>query len=280
MKRCLVMQPRNTFRSFAFTPGLVLIGCLVALVAYPSLGFAGEESELLTAYSLLIGYPKSSEAGRGSVLIVPGTLIPPLEGPGELSDKLLEAYQLEAVNLDTRYETIMIVDKPVEIPTTAPEVRVSVSLLGLNDSVATYRVVLMHAGEKLADTPVSVKRGGRAVVGSRDGDDAPYLFVVIGTGETSASLDKESNGPKLIKRINPVYPEEARREMIQGTVVLRLKIEIDGSCRVLAIEKSPHPLLTEAAREAVGQWRYEPSLNEMGKPMQIEFTVSVKFSLQ
>lgn len=42
-----------------------------------------------------------------------------------------------------------------------------------------------------------------------------------------------------------------------------MQIEIDGSCRVLAIEESPYPLLAEAAREAVG-----------------EFTVAVRFSLE
>ena len=262
------MLPRNTF---ALVLGLIL--------ACASPGFGGEKSELPTAYSLLIGHPESSTTGRGTVLIVPGTQIPSLEGPGELSDKLEQAYQLGSVSLNTRYEQAMTVDRPVEMPTTAPGVEVQVTLLGFNASVATYRVVMKHDGEMLADTPVSVKRGGRAVVGSRDGDAAPYLFVVIGTGETDGSAI-DPKAPKLIKRINPLYPEDARREMIQGTVVLRLVIETDGSVRVLGIENDPHPLLANAAREAVSQWRYEPSLDATGKPLQVEFEVSVEFSLQ
>ena len=86
--------------------------------------------------------------------------------------------------------------------------------------------------------------------------------------------------PKLIKRVNPTYPEEARKEKIQGVVVLRVLIETDGSCRVLAIEESPNPLLAEAARAAVDQWRYEPSRDETGKLLREEFTVTVKFALQ
>jgi TonB family protein len=214
------------------------------------------------------------------VLIVPGTLIPPLEGPGELSEKLLEAYQLKSVNLNTRYEKTMMVDRPIEMPTTAPGVEVRVTLLGFNDSVATYRVVLMHGGELLADTPVSVKRGGRAVVGSRDGDAAPYLFVVIEAGGTNASPDIDSKMPKLIKRVQPSYPEEARKGGIKGTVVLRVLIETDGSCRVLEVVESPDPLLADAARAAVDQWRYEPPRDETGKVVKEEFTVTVRFALQ
>lgn len=260
----------------ALRTSLLALGLLLACAA-PAL--AGQ-SELPTTYSLLIGHPESGGAARGSVLIVPGTQIPPLEGPGELSDKLREAYQLDSVSLNTRYEEAMVVDRTADMPTTVPGLRVEVTLLGFNTRVATYRVVLKHDGEMLADTPVSVKRGGRAVVGSRDGDAAPYLFVVIGTEQGSATAETTPNAPRLIKRVNPTYPDEARRQMIQGPVALRLMIEHDGSCRILEVAESPHPLLAEAAKEAVGQWRYEPPVDETGKPINIEFTVMISFNLQ
>jgi TonB family protein len=271
---------KNPAQSLAVTLGLAMTTCFVFLAACLSPTFGGEAGELATGYSLLIGHPESSAAGGGSVLIVPGTLIPPLEGPGKLSDQLKQAYQLKAVNLNTQYNKQMTVNQAVEMPTTAPGVQIRVTLLGFNDSVATYRVELQHSGDTLADTPVSVKRGGRAVVGSRDGDAAPYLFVVIEADTVVPSTDKSPEMPKLIKRVQPSYPEEARKAGIKGTVVLRVLIDADGSCRVLEIVESPNPLLSDAARDAVNQWRYEPPRGATGKVLKEEFSVTVKFHLQ
>jgi protein TonB len=75
-----------------------------------------------------------------------------------------------------------------------------------------------------------------------------------------------------------VYPALARQARVQGTVVLAALIAPDGRVRNLRV-LSGHPLLTQAALEAVRHWRYEPTLLN-GDPMEVDTTVQVIFRLQ
>jgi protein TonB len=197
-----------------------------------------------------------------------------------LTDKIEAAYRLESVHVETDLVKFMPLDEEYEMPSAIPGVEVVVSLLGFNDSVATYRVKMMHEGKLLADTPLSVRRGGRAIVGSRDGDAAPYIFIVVGTAGDTDPPAGDGPAPKIIERIAPRYPEEAREAKIQGKVVVRAVVGTYGRVSVAEIIESPDPLLSEAAREAVEQWRYEPVLDESGHPVKIEMNLVIVFRLE
>jgi TonB family protein len=82
---------------------------------------------------------------------------------------------------------------------------------------------------------------------------------------------------KLIKRISPQYPEEARQKAIQGTVVLNVVLRKDGSVTVQNVAEGD-PILSPAAIEAVRQWRYEPTVLN-GQPIDLQTTISVVFTL-
>src|SRR5579863_5434486 len=69
----------------------------------------------------------------------------------------------------------------------------------------------------------------------------------------------------LIKKVNPKYPEEARQQRIQGTVVLKCVIGKNGTITELT-PVSGDPLLTAAALKAVKKWKYKPYLLQ-GKPV-------------
>ena len=81
----------------------------------------------------------------------------------------------------------------------------------------------------------------------------------------------------LIHQIAPQYPPLARQARIQGTVVLQAVIGKDGTVQGLHVI-SGHPMLTQAAMEAVKQWRYRPySLN--GEPVEVDTQINVNFTL-
>ncbi len=82
----------------------------------------------------------------------------------------------------------------------------------------------------------------------------------------------------LAHRVEPVYPEFARRIHLEGTVQLHAIIRRDGAVRSLEV-LSGHPILAQAAREAVSQWRYRPTLLN-SKPVEVETYVTVIFQLQ
>ena len=81
----------------------------------------------------------------------------------------------------------------------------------------------------------------------------------------------------LIHKVQPQYPPLARQARIQGTVVLEALIGKDGSIQNLHVV-SGHPMLTNAALEAVKEWRYKPYyLN--GEPVEVSTTINVNFTL-
>ncbi len=82
---------------------------------------------------------------------------------------------------------------------------------------------------------------------------------------------------KLVNKVQPIYPPLARQARIQGTVRLQAVIAKDGSVVELQV-LSGHPLLQQAALDAVRQWRYQPTrLN--GEPVEVVTTVDVIFTL-
>jgi TonB family protein len=56
----------------------------------------------------------------------------------------------------------------------------------------------------------------------------------------------------------PLYPPEAKKDRIQGKVVLALTIDQTGTPRDIHVLTSPDQALTNSAIAAVSQWRYRP----------------------
>ncbi len=83
--------------------------------------------------------------------------------------------------------------------------------------------------------------------------------------------------PKLIKKVEPVYPEEARKNGVQGVVILEAKIDERGRVIGILVLRSV-PQLDQAAIDALKQWTYEPMIID-GKPTKALFTVTVRFQL-
>jgi protein TonB len=83
--------------------------------------------------------------------------------------------------------------------------------------------------------------------------------------------------PKLVNNSRPLYPPLARQARIQGVVKLEGIISKDGSVIELKVI-SGHPLLIQAALDAVKQWRYQPTtLN--GVAVEVITTIDVNFTL-
>jgi TonB family protein len=82
----------------------------------------------------------------------------------------------------------------------------------------------------------------------------------------------------LVSNTVPVYPPLARAARIQGVVLLQTFISKTGQVTDVSV-LSGHPLLNEAAMDAVRQWQYRPTLLN-GQPIDVVTTVSVNFSMQ
>jgi len=82
---------------------------------------------------------------------------------------------------------------------------------------------------------------------------------------------------KLIKKVKPSFPPIAKQARISGTVRLEATIAADGTVQNLKVIKG-HPLLVQAAIQAVQQWLYAPTLLN-GVPVPVITHVDVIFRM-
>ena len=97
------------------------------------------------------------------------------------------------------------------------------------------------------------------------------------TASASILVSQEVSQGLLVKQVPPVYPPLARQARIHGTVVLRAIIAKDGSVENLELV-SGHPMLVNAAIDAVRQWQYKPYVLN-GAAVEVQTTINVNFLL-
>jgi TonB family protein len=121
----------------------------------------------------------------------------------------------------------------------------------------------------------------------KDIDDGGVVGGVFGPSPSGKPQDSRTpiriasgKTPRLIKKVEPKYPELAKMARIQGKVILDVAVDIygkviPGSIKVL----HGQPMLRQAAVDAVKQWVYEPYIQE-GVPKSVRFTLVVDFNLK
>jgi len=91
---------------------------------------------------------------------------------------------------------------------------------------------------------------------------------------------KKANGvpPQIIYRVDPEYPELARKAHIEGMVILEAVVSKDGTVRTVTIQRSDNPVLELASVNAAKQFRFEPGRID-GKPVSSYCTIVIIFQL-
>lgn len=81
----------------------------------------------------------------------------------------------------------------------------------------------------------------------------------------------------LVTKVDPVYPPLALSARIQGTVAFTITVGPDGHVQNVQLVRG-HPLLVNAAKDAVLQYVYRPTLLN-GKPVTVVTDVDIPFKL-
>jgi TonB family protein len=98
------------------------------------------------------------------------------------------------------------------------------------------------------------------------------------TGKAPGKAQSEgAAGTRLIHRVEPEYPEEARAQNIQGLVTLDVQIGGEGAVHNIAVVDG-NAILAEAAVQAVRQWKYQPYSVD-GRPVEMQTRVTIRFTL-
>jgi protein TonB len=83
--------------------------------------------------------------------------------------------------------------------------------------------------------------------------------------------------PKLLSAPDPIYPPLAKQAKIQGDVLIDAVIDVNGQVVEMQVLNG-HPMLINAALEALRRWRYQPTiLNE--EPVPVQLVVTIRFRL-
>jgi TonB family protein len=85
-----------------------------------------------------------------------------------------------------------------------------------------------------------------------------------------ASAQDEGVSRKIKSRVAPTYPEIARRMAITGKVKLAVVIAANGNVKEAKVIGG-HPILVNAAMDAVKRWKYEPAGTESSGTVEITF---------
>ncbi|MGA7218878.1 MAG: energy transducer TonB [Candidatus Sulfotelmatobacter sp.] len=100
------------------------------------------------------------------------------------------------------------------------------------------------------------------------------LMLAISTATTVVALNaqdtKSDVGRRTVSKIQPSYPEIARKMNLTGTVKVAIVIAPNGSVKDAKLTGG-HPVLGNAALDAVKKWRFEPASVESSGTVTFKF---------
>ena len=143
-----------------------------------------------------------------------------------------------------------------------------------NTPTPTQPIRTQQPPQTIAQTEAPVVDGGTEYV--------PPVDPVIDTGP----VGPPDTGPQPSTRLEyasapaPSYPPEALARELEGTVTLRVLVDVDGSPLSVEIERSSgHRKLDDAARRQVlRKWKFKPAIKD-GRAIQVYGIVPVSFTL-
>ncbi|HXZ40091.1 MAG TPA: TonB family protein [Terriglobales bacterium] len=155
------------------------------------------------------------------------------------------------------------------------------------EASAPSAIVVTGGRQKAVEQPMISEVPAEAAPGALDiaqnsNDNAISGLVNVPTDVPHAAPQtlKVSQGVSqglLVKKVAPVYPEQALQMKIQGPVQIMATINKDGNITNLKLV-SGDPILARAAMDAVKQWKYQPYYLD-SQPVDIQTDITVNFKL-
>jgi len=188
--------------------------------------------------------------------------------------------------LSDRVERISV-DLTPKSALSAPEVNMAYSPAHFMEALAQIEPLPLMPQLQTSSTPLqpspqvlyeSIPQSLRMVpqfVSARDSGlkASPSLLAML----EPVKVDEEVADRLVIRKVSPVYPDQALRTGMQGIVVLQALISREGLVEDLKL-MGGSLILGEAAVAAVRQWHYQPYFLN-GRPVETQTQVTVEFKL-
>jgi TonB family protein len=127
-------------------------------------------------------------------------------------------------------------------------------------------------------TPRQARRIEMIPASPRNVETKPPAGGVQDPGVQRVRVSQRVMQSLVISKVYPQYPSDAKIAKIEGAVVLAAIISKEGNVQSLKVVNSDSPLLSQAAMDAVKQWKYRPYILN-GSPVEVDTTVTVNFTM-
>jgi TonB family protein len=152
----------------------------------------------------------------------------------------------------------------------------------------------VHAGGPLAEARLLVGSERTVAIAAPSPIDDEWIAVAVTPMDPAAARERIERAEKIevlsaapgvepptrIRKVDPEFPEGAKKERRSGRILLQAVIDAEGFPRAVQVLRVPPGCedMASAAVEAVRQWRYEPATSN-GRPVPVYFTIQVEFTL-
>lgn len=98
-------------------------------------------------------------------------------------------------------------------------------------------------------------------------------------GAPALLAQDDLSGPAALREwVQPTFPPEAKKQKLEGRVVVEFTVDAEGRVSEAAVSESTAEMFEEAALAAVRQWKFSPALAE-GRPVECVMSVPIEFPL-
>ena len=101
---------------------------------------------------------------------------------------------------------------------------------------------------------------------------ALFLIPIATLAPGVVAQEHVETARKVVTRVPPQYPSLARSMNIQGSVKADVLVAPGGTVKTVEI-KGGHPLLVQAAQNALREWKWEPASHETHETVELKFSL-------
>jgi protein TonB len=163
---------------------------------------------------------------------------------------------------------------PSEEPAPGRKLKLNFLADAVKDGVAHVKMEFALDQHAPSGAEFMARLGQPVTLSSRT--DGHLLFIICTLTEPKQG---EPNLPVVRKKIAPAYPEELKKDRIQGVAVLKLRIDETGKVLKCDKVKADDDRFVAPACEAALKWEFEPGTKD-GKPVALDYVITMTFRLQ
>ncbi len=278
----------------------ILAGCALALgaswAAAQTPSQSSDNQATYTICTLLVGSPNVNTEPHALMMTLSRVheqelnAAEAVEDLAGLVDKLQNTFRLPLVDVSGSFGDWLSPGRQMVIDAPAQNAKLVVTSSGGSKYQARYHLKLTAGTTVVIDRDWFLPRGERTVLARQAEPNGPIYFVVVAVPASGAQSMKTTWGlelnsksedhkgmmgaarmPKKTHSVEPVLPPNARAAGLKGPVILTGTIGSDGYVTKIKVLKSVEGL-DELAVAAFKQWRYEPVLDDQGKPIPMQTT--------